>query len=68
MSQDNVIAFFDSLQNNTELQQQFQNEFCNQGQVSMENILDSARVVGLDFSIDDLHAAVKKPDFVKRGK
>ena len=66
MSQENVIAFFDHLQKSTELQQQFQNEFHHQGQVSIENILDSARVVGLDFSIDDLHAAVgKKPGFKK---
>ena len=59
MSKDNVVAFFNHLQGDEELQQQFQDEFNNKGQLSMERILESAEAVGMKFSVGELHAAVK---------
>ena len=61
MSKDNVVAFFKHLQGDTELQQQFQDEFNSAGQLSMERILASAESVGMQFSIGDLHEAVQSP-------
>ena len=58
MSISNVVSFFRHIQDDKELQHQFQNEFYDHGKISVEHVLASAEAEGMLFTIRELRAAV----------